>query len=127
MYFWIMVFLFLIIAVVAGSVLDGFKTKQKTDLIRLAIERGQPIDPIMLDKLAQPKTKKLNSKVLLVVGILAIATALGLGLSALFMGQLNAKAFLAMPGAASLLLCIGLGLLVAYRFTRDAVPVSTGP
>lgn len=127
MYFWILVFLFLIISVVASTVLDGFKTKQNTDLLRLAIERGQPIDPLMLDKLAQPKTKKLNPKVLLVVGILAIATASGLGLSALFMGQLNAKAFFAMPGAASLLLCIGLGFLVAYRFTRDTVPVSTSP
>ena len=126
-YFWILFFLFMIIAAVAANVLDGFKTKQKTDLLRLAIERSQPIDPIMLDTLSPPKMRKVSSEVLLIVGILAIAVASGLGLAAIFFGQLNAKALLILPGVASLLLCIGLGFLIAYRFTRDAVPVSTSP
>jgi hypothetical protein len=113
--FWI----FVAIAVVAGVVGSYKKRRLELEPIKLALERGQPIDPAMLDKiLGREPPEKLDPQLLQVGGIITIAAGVGVGLLSLF---LPALAHLPVMGAGVLTICVGIGLLIAARsMDKDA-------
>ena len=121
--------LFLAAAAVAGIVADYKKRKLEIDPLRAAIERGQQLDPALIEKLMarEPHGKPMNPLDLRVGGIITISAAIGVALLALVSRPLGLGIYLAgMPlsgiaAAVGLLgVCVGIGLLVAAaRISHD--------
>ncbi len=104
---------FVAIAVVAGVVGSYKKRRLELEPIKLALERGQPIDPAMLDRiLGRGPPEKLDPQLIHVGGIITIAAGVGVGLLSLF---LPALARLPVMGVGVLAICVGIGLLIAAR------------
>jgi hypothetical protein len=121
--------LFLTAAAVAGIVADYKKRKLEIEPLKAAIERGQQLDPALIEKLMarEPRGQPLNPLDLRVGGIITISAAIGIGLLALLSRYLGLAVSLAgvplsgiAAGVALLALCVGIGLLVAAaRITHD--------
>jgi hypothetical protein len=121
--------LFLTAAAVTGIVADYKKRKLEIEPLRAAIERGQQLDPALIEKLMarEPRGQPVNPLDLRVGGIITIFAAIGIGLLALVSRWLGLTALLAgLPlsgitgGIALLAFCVGIGLLVAAaRITHD--------
>ena len=105
------------LAAVIVAVVGHFKNlerRQRAELIRLALEKGQPLPPEALDP-PSPARNELGG------GIRTIFTGVGLGV---FFWVLK-------PGhpvwaVGLLVVLIGVGRLVAHYVTARAVPASTG-
>lgn len=121
--------LFLTAAAVTGIVADYKKRKLEIEPLRAAIERGQQLDPALIEKLMarEPRGQAVNPLDLRVGGIITIAAAIGIGLVALASRWLGLTVSLrgvplsgVAAGIALLALCVGIGLLVAAaRITHD--------
>jgi len=72
-------FLFLAVAAVAGIVADYKKRGLAIEPLRAAIERGQPLDPQLVERLMAPESRdeRLNPLYLKVGGIITIASGVG--------------------------------------------------
>lgn len=121
--------LFLTAAAVAGIVADYKKRKLEIEPLRAAIERGQQLDPAVIEKLMarDSQGQSLDPLELRIGGIVTISAAIGVGLLALvsrWLGLAVSLAGVPLTGIAAgiglLALCVGIGLLVAAaRITHD--------
>jgi len=112
-------FLFLAVAVaaVAGIVADYKKRGLAIEPLRAAIERGQPLDPQLVERLMAPESRdeRLNPLYLKVGGIITIASGVGVAILAFLLAQLVPVAFYPVLGAAAVATCTGVGLLISAR------------
>jgi hypothetical protein len=113
----IAVFAFLAIATIAGVIGDYKKREAAIAPLRAAIERGQPIDPQVVEKLLAPEPEEegLNPLHLKVGGIITIASGMGVAVLSLFTGNFAALARLPILGLGCLAIFVGVGLLAAAR------------
>lgn len=115
--FWI----FLAVSAVAGMRYDFRKRQLAMDSLRAAIERGQTLEPAVVEQLlAQhrgPEAGGLRDlePQLQIGGIITIAAGIGVLIAAFFVGLQFPVAKLPMFGVAALAVCIGIGLLLAAR------------
>jgi hypothetical protein len=110
--------LFLTVCAVAGIVADYKKRQLAVEPLRLAIERGQQLDPAVIERLMTPdRDPGLNPVYLKIGGIIILSLGVGIVLLAFFLTQLQEAriAFYPLLGAATLVICLGGGLLVAAR------------
>jgi Domain of unknown function (DUF6249) len=114
------IFLFLsvfgIVAVTLWRRLMVERERQQT--IRLAIERGQPLDAALVEKLmAPPPSKAPSNPFTWPVGILS--TGLGLAAFGFMMRQVDENAFWPLLGCGTMIAIIGAGLFLnAYLRPR---------
>lgn len=109
---------FLAIAAVGGMISDYKRRRLELEPLRAAIERGQPIDPALLEQLMSRRGdegKPLEPLYLHIGGILTIAAGVGIALASLFIRALLPQFFLPLIGAGLLAVCVGVGLLIAAR------------
>jgi hypothetical protein len=91
------------------------------DSLRAAIERGQPLDPAVVEKIlarqsaADSDTPQDLQPYLQIGGIITIAGGIGVVSAAFFVGLQFPVAKLPMLGVAALAICVGPGLLLAAR------------
>ncbi len=123
--------LFLAVSAVAGMKYDLRKRQLAMESLRAAIERGQPLEPAVVEKiLARHSAPGTDSPqdlqpYLQIGGIITIAGGIGVLIAAFFVGLQFPVAKLPMLGAGALAACIGVGLLLAgktlgrYRPRRD--------
>ncbi len=111
--FWV----FLAVAAVAGIVADYKKRGLALEPLRAAIERGQQLDPQLVERLMAPESRDegLNPLYLKVGGIVTIASGIGVALLSFFVAQVAPVAFYPVLGAAVVAICVGVGLMVAAR------------
>jgi Domain of unknown function (DUF6249) len=109
--------LFLGVAAVAGIVADYKKRRLALEPLRAAIERGQQLDPVIIEKLMNQDRRRdeLKPEHLQVGGIITIASGVGLALLSLFIRQVAPVAFYPIMGAGAVAVCIGVGLLIAAK------------
>jgi hypothetical protein len=83
--FWV----FLTVAAVAGIVADYKKRGLALAPLRAAIERGQQLDPAVVERLMapEPRGEGLNALYLKVGGIVTIAAGIGVALLSFFLAQ----------------------------------------
>ena len=121
----IAVFIFLAIATVAGIVGDYKKRQIALEPLRAAIERGQQIDPAVIERLMAPEQREeaLNPLHLKVGGIITIAGGVGVAMLSYFLAQIEAQALYPVLGVGLLAVCVGVGLIIAAgviaRHDRD--------
>lgn len=120
--------LFVAVAAVAGIVADYKKRKVALEPLRAAIERGQQLDPALVERLMAPEQHQgMNPLPLRVGGIVVCAAGCGIAILAFFLDQIASAALYPVLGAGVVVICVGVGLLIAAhavekyrdRHTRD--------
>jgi hypothetical protein len=108
---------FLAIAAVAGIVADYKKRALALEALRAAIERGQQLDPAVVERLMAPESRdeRLNALYLKVGGIVTIAAGIGVALLSFLLAQVAPLALYPVLGGGLVAVCVGLGLVVAAR------------
>ena len=110
--FWI----FVTVAAVAGIVSDYKKRQLALEPLRLAVERGQQLDPALIDRLMAPERDEgINPLYLRVGGIVTLAAGVGVALLAFLLNQVYPEALYPVLGGGVVTICVGVGLLVAAR------------
>jgi hypothetical protein len=110
--FWI----FVTVAAVAGIVADYKKRRLAYEPLRAAIERGQQLDPALVERLiTAERDEGINPVSLRVGGIITLSAGVGIALLAFFLNQTVPAAFYPVLGGGVLTLCVGAGLVVAAR------------
>jgi len=117
--FWI----FVTVAAVAGIVSDYKKRQLALEPLRLAIERGQQLDPALVDRLMAPERDAgLNPLYLRVGGIICLAAGVGVVILAFLLNQVAPASFYPLLGGGAVTLCVGGGLVIAARAAEQARP-----
>ena len=123
----ISVFVFLAIASVAGVIGDYKKRRIALEPLRAAIERGQQIDPALIERLMAPEVRSgPNPLALQVGGIITIASGVGVAALAYFVAHVSPIALYPLLGIGLVIVCVGVGLLIAARVTQRHVQSSRG-
>jgi hypothetical protein len=109
--FWI----FVIIVTVTPMILSFLKRRETERTIRLAIEKGQTLEPEVLARLLKPQAapEETSPHSVRFGGIVTLAAAAGLLVFGLFTGG---RFF---HGIAGLVACVGIGLIIGARFLPD--------
>lgn len=113
-------FLFFTVVAVSGMYFDYRKRRLALEALQAAVERGQQLDPVVVERLMLSKSSKgkLNPQHLLIAGILIGAAGFGIIVLAAFLSQLQPWAFYPLGGAGAAAICVGIGLLIALRAIR---------
>jgi len=110
---------FVAIATVAGIVSDYKKRQLTLEPLRAAIEKGQQLDPSVVERLMAPeKSAGINPLGLWVGGVIVISAGVGVGLLAFFLERVAPVAFWPVLGGGVVTLCVGTGLVVAARIVQ---------
>lgn len=127
--FWI----FLTVSAYAAIKYDFRKRQLAMESLRAAIERGQPLEPAVVEHILarHPGSAADDARdlapYLQIGGIITIASGIGVFIAAFFVGLQFAIAKLPMLGAGALAVCIGVGLLVAARAVGRYGPRRSSP
>ena len=99
--------------------------------LRTAIERGQQIDPAMIEKIMAGQQKPKQSQFgLLIGGVVVSFAGVGLVLMGLIFGAEDPEALKGLLGSGVLVAMVGVGLVVAHvlqRRLQAAAPSPTDP
>ena len=111
--FWV----FVAVSAVAGIVGDYKKRQATLAPLRMAIERGQQLDPALVEKLLarDSQDKRLKPEYLQVGGIITIGSGVGVTVLSVFLNKVLPGALYPVMGAGLLTVCVGVGLLLAAR------------
>ncbi|HUA24044.1 MAG TPA: hypothetical protein VMA54_08010 [Steroidobacteraceae bacterium] len=115
--FWV----FLTVSAYAAIKYDFRKRQLAMESLRAAIERGQPLEPAVVEHILARHSGSAGEDAedlvpyLQIGGIITIAGGIGVFIAAFFVGLQFPIAKLPMLGAGVLAVCIGVGLLVASR------------
>jgi hypothetical protein len=112
------VFWLLVGAVVVSAIIsDSRRRRDALDIVKLAIERGQPLDPALIEKLiGRGHVPRLNSTSLMVSSIICLSAGIGGVIFAFCLGTY--KAIIPMCGLGIIVICIGIGLRIAAKYVR---------
>ena len=108
---------------VTGMVLEHKKRRMGVELLRAAVERGQPLDLAMVDKLVAPEPHRdepFDPLALRLGGIITVASGVGLLPLAYCVSLAMPDALYPLIGTGALAMCIGIGLLIAARVVSGA-------
>jgi hypothetical protein len=110
--FWV----FVTVAAVAGIVSDYKKRQLTLEPLRAAIERGQQLDPAVVERLMAPERDAgLNPLYLRIGGIITASTGVGVMILAFLLNQVEPVAFYPTLGGGIVALCVGAGLIISAR------------
>jgi Domain of unknown function (DUF6249) len=107
---------FVAIAAVAGIVADYKKRQAALAPLRAAIERGQQLDPALVERLMTPdRDNGLDPIYLRIGGIITLCLGVGVVILAFLLMQIAPVALYPILGGGALVLCLGAGLLLSAR------------
>ena len=113
--FWV----FVAIATVAGIVAEYKKRQLALEPLRMAIERGQTLDPGIVERLTtSTRDEGINPLALWVGGVITISAGVGVCLLAFFLAHVAPVAFWPVLGGGVVATCIGIGLAIAGRIAQ---------
>jgi hypothetical protein len=108
---------FLAISAVAGIVADYKKRRLELQPLLAAIERGQQLDPAIVERLMTREQQASDPQPIYfrIGGIVTVASGIGLGVLAFFVDRFASKGFYPVLGAAVVAVCVGIGLLICAQ------------
>lgn len=121
---------FVTVCAVTGIIADYKKRKAALEPLRAAIERGQQLDPALVERLIAPEKSSsgLAPMSLMVGGIIASAAGVGVVILSVFLDRVDSNALYPVMGGGILVLCVGIGLMLAARAVeRYRQRHATGP
>ena len=112
---------FVAVCVAAGAAQAIFRNRETQKTIRLAIEKGQTLDPATLERLLQGNAPVSPSAPqarfgLITGGLVMLCIGVGLAVMGWFISLDEPGAFHPLLGVGSLVGLIGVALLIASRF-----------
>jgi hypothetical protein len=107
---------------VAGIVADYKRRRGGVDVIRMAIEKGQQLDPALIEKLtsSEHRAERIDPLHMKLGSIITIASGIGICLFAVFMNGVASWAFYPIFGAGLVAICVGIGLRIASKVLAEA-------
>ncbi len=111
MYIGIAFWIFVAVVVVAALWYAKSRNREKQKTIRLAIEKGVPLDAALLDSL--DKDKPARPEDYYIAGFITVGGGVGLIIFSFFIGMIAEEAFYPLMGAGFLAILVGLSLLLA--------------
>jgi hypothetical protein len=107
---------------IAGIIADHKKRTLGVDLLRAMIEKGQPLDPALVEKVMsqQASDQRVDPTGLKLGGIIVTAIGIGLLPMAYFIGKLAPIAVYPILGASVIAIIVGVALLVGAKVVADA-------
>lgn len=116
--FWIFIAAVCIVAIIT----DYKRRRGNIDVLRAAIEKGQQLDPVLIEKLmsGEHRDEKIDPLHVKLGGIITLAAGVGICLLSFFISQIAAAALFPILGGGVLVICVGAGLLVGARVLTDA-------
>jgi hypothetical protein len=107
---------------IAGIIADQLRRRGDNEVLRAAIEKGQTLDPALLERLtrSQRDDKPLDPHDLKLGGIITSAAGVGICLLSFFISQVAPVALYPILGGGCLVICIGVGLLIGARSLANA-------
>lgn len=107
--------------VIAAEIGKTRRRQADLDLIRFAIEKGQPLTPAVVQQILARSPAPLFTG-----GIVTIAAGIGVIVFSLFLSRITWHGGLVVAGAGAVTICVGIGLVISYRFVRgiDPTPVA---
>jgi hypothetical protein len=107
---------FVAIAAVAGIVADYKKRQAALAPLQAAIERGQQLDPALVERLMAPERNTgIDPIYLRIGGIITIAAGVGVVILAFLLTPIAPAALYPVLGGGAVTLCLGAGLMLAAR------------
>jgi hypothetical protein len=116
--FWI----FIGAAAVAGIITDYKRRRGGVEVLRMAIEKGQQLDPALIEKLTsyQQSSERIEPIHIKLAGIIAVASGVGICLLACFVSAVAPVALFPILGGGVLVICVGVGLLIGAKALAEA-------
>jgi len=116
--FWI----FVGVVCVAGIVADHLRRRGNVDLLRAAIDKGQSLDPVLIERLTgrQHDDEPVEPVHLKIGGVITLAAGTGICLLSYFISRIAPVALYPILGGGVLVICIGGGLLIGARVLADS-------
>ena len=116
--FWIFIAAVAIVAIIT----DYKRRRGNVDVLRAAIEKGQQLDPALIEKLMSPerRNEKIDPTDVKLGGVITLAAGIGIFLLAFFISRVAPIAFYPILGGGVVVICIGVGLLVGARVLANA-------
>jgi hypothetical protein len=111
--FWV----FVAVAAVAGIVADYKKRQLALEPLRAAIERGQQLDPALVERLMAPDSHGggMNPLYLRVGGIITVSAGIGVAILSFFLMHIEPMVLYPVLGAGIVVICVGTGLVIAAQ------------
>lgn len=111
--FWV----FVAVVSVAGIIADYRKRQAAIEPLRLAIERGQQLDPAVVERLMarEQQSGEINPVHLEIGGIITLSAGVGICILAWFISRVAAWALYPIMGGGVVALCVGAGLIIASK------------
>ena len=114
--FWV----FMAAVVIAEEIGDTKRRRADLELIRFAIDRGQPLTPDLVQQiLARSKTSLYTS------GIVTASAGLGVVVFALLLSQITTNGGWAVAGIGCIVICVGMGLVISHKLTQRTEAATT--
>jgi hypothetical protein len=116
--FWI----FVGVVAVAGIFADYKRRRVNLDVIRMAIDKGQQLDPVLIEKLTsnEQRDQPIDPLQMKFAAIITIASGIGVCLLALFLTGVSALAFYPTFGVGLVTICVGIGLRIGAKMLAEA-------
>jgi hypothetical protein len=108
---------FLTVSAVAGIVADYKKRHLELQPLRAAIERGQQLDPAIVERLMVREQKESEPQPIYfrIGGIVTLAAGIGVGVLSFLVDRFEPRGFYPTLGVAVVAICVGIGLLICAR------------
>ncbi|HEY4214565.1 MAG TPA: hypothetical protein VGM84_24025 [Steroidobacteraceae bacterium] len=114
--------LFLGASAVTAIITDYRKKRLATETLRVAIERGQSIDPAIVAAMIDSQ-KSVDSSTdprnLTVGGIICTSAGVGVAILSFFIARVSERAFYPIMGGGVVTICVGIGVLLAGRYLHN--------
>jgi hypothetical protein len=116
--FWI----FIGAAAVAGIITDYKRRRGGVEVLRMAIEKGQQLDPALIEKLTSyhQRSERIEPIHITLGGIITVASGVGICLLAFFVSRVAPVALFPILGGGVLVICVGVGLLIGAKALAEA-------
>jgi hypothetical protein len=107
---------------VTAIITEYKKRRMGVELLRAAIEKGQPLDPALVERVfaREEREYRIQPLHLKLCGIITAAAGLGVVVLAFFISQIAPMALYPILGAGILTICVGVGLLIGARVVAEA-------
>src|SRR5580698_1034045 len=116
--FWI----FVGVVAVAGIFADYKRRRGNIDVIRMAIDKGLQLDPVLIEKLTsnEQRDQRIDPVLMKFAAIITIASGIGICLVALILIGVWPLAFYPTLGAGVVAVCVGIGLRIGSKMLAEA-------
>ena len=112
-------------AVSVAAIWDGARKREaQHETVRRLVESGQPIDQALMEKLSLVSNggNERHDRAFYITALWILPVAPGLAIFGLILSSIAPAALVPMLGASALLVCLGVGFLVAAKLTARWYP-----